>query len=123
MKSRTDALIRFREAIDVGDVDGALVAAREAGGLGDLGDSLAPLLVLAGEGDRDRYDRAVGRWLVRLQETVPLPWQDRERCARALAALGAETQLEALNDLQAVLLAHGQARAADEVETFRDRLE
>ncbi|MGE0363731.1 MAG: hypothetical protein AB7R67_23680 [Vicinamibacterales bacterium] len=81
------------------------------------------LLVLACARDRERYDRAVGRWLVRLQETVALPWADRERCARALATLadgrGRDT---ALDDLGAVLMAHGQGRAVDEVETFRGRL-
>jgi hypothetical protein len=120
--SRSDALIRFREAVDVGDVEAALAAARDAGGLADLADSLALLLVLAGTPTRDRYDRAVGRWLARLQQTVPLAWEDRERCARALAGLADAPQRGQVDELEAVLLAHGQARAADELDTFRSRL-
>jgi hypothetical protein len=54
MASRSDALIRFREAVDVGDAEAALQAARDAGGLGDLADSLALLLVLAGAAERER---------------------------------------------------------------------
>jgi hypothetical protein len=65
----------------------------------------------------------VGRWLVRLQEMVPLPWGDRERCARALTALAEGRPVDgALDELVDVLLAHGQPRAADEVDTFLGRL-
>jgi hypothetical protein len=122
--ARIDAMIRFRQAIEVVDPEAAIQWARDAGGLEDLADSLALLLVLSTSPDRPRYDAAMARWLTRLQQTVPLPYADRERCARALTALvdGGRFR-ESLDDIAAVLIVHDQGAAASEVDQFRGRLE
>jgi len=115
-------MIAFREALDVGNLDDAIAAARVAGGLRDLHDILALLLALSQDEDRARYDQAVERWLVHLQRESPLPFDDRQTCVRALAVLAQNgPDHDALTALELVLLAHGQGASAAEVTNFRDR--
>jgi len=112
----------FRNAIAA---DNALVAwssALELGHLARLEDSLALVLCISRD-NAQRYDRACARLLVRLQQAVALPFDQRERIHRALKALPRDRDVRAaaLDDLEQAFAACGLAACAQVVGAYRDR--
>jgi hypothetical protein len=61
--------MRFRQALDRGNVTEALSAASELQFVG-LAEALELTLLLAG-GEQERYERAAGRWHARFLQEVP----------------------------------------------------
>jgi len=123
MSSQGSPHARFRRSLDTLDPLIVEAAALEVGRLHELHDSLAMVLVMSA-GPPQRYARLTERWLVRLQETVPLRGEDRVNCGRALALLpSSERRGEALEMLEQVMLAYGLGRCASEVADYQDRLD
>ena len=86
MTAQGSAYMRFRRALDRGNVTEALSAASELDFVG-LSEALELTLLLA-EGDPERYDRAALRWHVRFaQETKNVDLRESQAVLALLSAI------------------------------------
>jgi hypothetical protein len=96
---------RFRRSLETGNAHFVLAAARELPRVA-LDDALRVCLVLR-DGDPGRYERAVVRWLGRFAlEGRDITIAELRLAANALDALP-DRPSEAMEQLQALCLAHG----------------
>lgn len=99
------AYVRFRRALRTGNANVVVAAARELPQIA-LDDALRICLVFR-DGDPDRYERAAVRWLGRFAlEARGVTIEALQSAAAALDALP-ERAGEAMEQLQALCLAHG----------------
>lgn len=105
MTSDGSAYVRFRRALTTGNANLVIAAARELPQIA-LDDALRICLVFR-DGDPERYERAAVRWLGRFALEAPGVSIDAIRAAAT--ALGAlpDRAGEAMEQLQALCLAHG----------------
>jgi hypothetical protein len=131
MTAEGGPLTRYRRAVASGSATVTLAAAHECPAL-DVDDAFAVLLALAdgSEADRDRYERAVARWLARAgRELRPPP--DASELQLLLAALralpsardgpGVATGRAAAETLASLFAARGLSRARQALAGWVDR--
>lgn len=113
----------FRRAIEADNALLAWTSAQEIGRLAHLEDSVALVLCIS-RSDPRRYKASCDRLLVRLQQAVPLSFDQRERIRLVLAALPSDEQARAaaLVDLEQALEGTGLTACARTVGAYRDRL-
>jgi hypothetical protein len=131
MTTQGGPLARYRRAVASGNALVTLAAAYECPAL-DVDDAFAVLLALAdgGEADRDRFERAIARWVVRAGRQLRRP-PDAGELQLLLAALralpaagdgpGGATGLAAAKTLASPFEASGLGRAGQALAGWVDR--
>lgn len=105
MTSDGSAYVRFRRALTTGNANLVIAAARELPQIA-LDDALRICLVFR-DGDPERYERAAVRWLGRFALEAPGVSIDAIRAAATALDALPDRAGEAMEQLQALCLAHG----------------